>query len=331
MMITFYSDKHRLHNPVGDWEVVERAELILTAVQSAGLGPVAAPSDWGMRPITAVHSPNLLHLLQTAYERMQQETDMPQVVPNCYAVRHLSGRRPHTIWGQLGYHCTDTTTPILTHTWEAAYWSAQTALSAAEHVWRQGGAAYALCRPPGHHAYADLYGGYCYLNNAAIAAHWLSQCGRSVAIVDVDYHHGNGTQAIFYDRADVLFCSLHGDPDIEYPFYCGYADERGTGAGEGFTYNFPLPLGTDGAAYLAAVQQAVDVVRQFKPDVLLVSLGVDTAVNDPNGGFLLETDDFTQVGQALAALKLPTLIVQEGGYILETIGADVAAFLRGFG
>ena len=328
-MHIFYTDKHLLHNPTGDWEVAARGTHILEALVKAGVGTVVDPVDWGMGPIKAVHSPELLNFLQTAHERMQREAPEAAVVPDCFAVRHLAGALPQTIWGQLGYFCTDSTTPILATTWPAAYWAVQTAVSAAHYMLYTGKSAYALCRPPGHHAYADLYGGYCYLNNAAIAAEWLVQQGKKVAILDLDYHHGNGTQALFYARDDLLFCSIHADPGQEYPYYSGYASEQGFGAGLGFTTNITLPIGTVGHVYLQAVRRAVMEIDSFQPDILLISLGVDTAQEDPNGGFLLREADFHAVGGLVAHIQTPKLVVQEGGYTLKRIGGDVQAFLAG--
>jgi acetoin utilization deacetylase AcuC-like enzyme len=327
-MKIFYSEKHLLHDPQQDWEVADRGVLILSALMSAKIGEVQPPHDWGMAPITAVHTPNMIHFLQTAFTQMQKEAPVAAVVPNNFAVRHLNGHLPRTIWGQLGHFCTDSTTPILANTWSAAYWSAQVALSAANYVSKYGETAYALCRPPGHHAYADLYGGYCYLNNAAIAAHWLTQQQYKVAIVDIDYHHGNGTQSIFYARDDVLFCSIHADPNDEYPFYCGFVHEKGDWLGYGRNLNYPLPLGTTGAAYLKTVERAITEVVQFNPDILLISFGVDTIACDPNGGFLLTTNDFAAMGQAFAEVNVPKVVVQEGGYLLNSIGANVLAFLQ---
>jgi acetoin utilization deacetylase AcuC-like enzyme len=328
-MISFYTDKHLLHAPARDVEVVGRGELILAALEDAALGPIVPPVDFGMGPITAVHTPGLIHLLQTAYERVKAVMDTAVAAPDCFAIRNLAGHVPHNIWGQLGHYCTDSTTPILAHTWEAAYWSAQLALSAASHVQQHGGAAYALCRPPGHHAYADMYGGYCFLNNAAIAAHWLTQTSVTVAIVDVDYHHGNGTQAIFYDRDDLFFCSIHADPDEEYPYYCGFAHEKGAGAGYGRNLNLPLPLGTGDASYLPTLDKALAQVAQFDPDFVIVSLGVDTAVGDPIGRFQLTEAAFGKMGEQFKQLNKPILVLQEGGYQLDTLGQNVLAFLRG--
>jgi acetoin utilization deacetylase AcuC-like enzyme len=186
-----------------------------------------------------------------------------------------------------------------------------------------------LCRPPGHHAAADSFAGYCYLNNAAIAAQAWVDAGARVAILDVDYHHGNGTQQIFYDREDVLFVSLHADPAVEYPFFLGYADERGWGAGQLANRNFPLPLGTDWSTYGPALDEALAVVRRAGPDAVIVSLGVDTAHEDPDR-FELRGDDFVRLGEAIGGLRLPTLFVQEGGYCLDVLGRNVVNVLSGF-
>lgn len=327
-MHIYYSDTHLPHDPQSDWEVAARATMILDELGKANLGTFKQPDDFGMDPITAVHDQKMLHFLQNAFTQMQAEKKMSEVIPNCFATRHLDGHLPQTIWGQLGYYCTDSTTPIMARTWEAAYWAVQTTLSTTQHVLQNRNTAYALCRPPGHHAYADLYGGYCYLNNVAIAAHWLTAQQQKVAIVDVDYHHGNGTQAIFYDRDDVLFCSIHADPDQDYPFYSGFEGETGHGAGLGYNHNYPLPLGTNGRTYLETLQQAIQNVAQFNPDILLISLGVDTAKGDPNGEFLLEQGDFAAMGQLFAQVDLPKVVVQEGGYILDSIGKNVHAFLQ---
>ena len=327
-MHIYYSDKHLAHDPQSDWEVAARATAIMDQLTKAQFGTIQQPIDFGMEPITAVHDTRMITFLQNAYALMQREKSVAEVIPNSFATRHLGGHLPQTIWGQLGYYCTDTTTPIMAQTWEAAYWAAQTTLSATNHVLQNGNVAYALSRPPGHHAYADLYGGYCYLNNVAIAANWLSEQGQKVAIVDVDYHHGNGTQAIFYGRNDILFCSIHADPDHEYPFYAGLATEKGDGDGSGYNINYPLPLGTNGKRYLNSLQQAVGEVTTFNPDILLISLGVDTAEGDPNGGFTLQKDDFAAMGNCFANLPFPKVVVQEGGYLVESIGQNVLAFLQ---
>lgn len=342
---TFYHPDHIYHDPDslntpdqpsgGAFsEVAQRALIIHAVLQRASLGPIFPPVDFQMGPIEAVHTPDLLRLLQTAYQTHAAQTGRAEpLMPDTFALGRFSVQMPRSIPGQLGAYCFGIYTPIFERTWEAAYWSTQVALTAAAQVTAGDRLAYALCRPPGHHAAADMFGGFCYLNNVAIAADWLARSGRRVAIVDVDYHHGNGTQAIFYDRADVLFCSLHADPHDEYPYYWGYADETGTGSGEGANYNYPLPFGTDEETYLAALDDALTEVRHFSPDILLISLGLDTFVSDPvvtpGGGFKLQTDSYARIGQRFATLNLPTVVIQEGGYYLEALGANVISFFKG--
>ena len=325
----FYTPYHKLHDPQDHPDSVERAEQLRRAAIDFGL-TLISPADEGMGPIEAVHSAALLTLLQTAYPRFAQLKEGPRpAIPDSFAVRELAGYIPQSIWGQLGYYCSDDLTPILEHTWTAAYWSAQVAAAAAMEIASGATLAYALCRPPGHHAYKDLYGGYCYLNNAAIAAEILVRRGHRPAILDIDYHHGNGTQAIFYDRSDVFFCSIHADPEEEYPYYCGYAGEIGCGQGEGYTLNLPLSLGTDEVGFLRALHSAVDAIDQFRPTVLLVSLGFDTLAGDPHGGMRLEPGSFGPVSRMIGELGLPLLIVQEGGYLTPALGPALIALLEG--
>jgi acetoin utilization deacetylase AcuC-like enzyme len=340
-MQTYYHPDHIHHDPgvlpqpVGGSagyysEVAERGVLLHDAVRTADFGPIAAPSDHGLAPIHAVHGRSMVHFIRTAYDRMATETGREHVVvPENFAVWRAPARVGKSIWAELGHYCYDTSSPIFARTWDAAYWSAQCAVNAAAEIDRGAPVAYALCRPPGHHAGPDLYGGFCYLNNAAIAAQWLAGKGARVAIVDVDYHHGNGTQAVFYARNDVLFCSVHADPDADYPFYWGFADERGEDAGLGYNLNIPLPLGTDVAGYLAALDHALGYVGNFGADVLVLSLGFDTYVDDPVGGFRLTTADYAAVGARLAARTLPTVVVQEGGYCRPALAANVTSFFTG--
>jgi acetoin utilization deacetylase AcuC-like enzyme len=234
---------------------------------------------------------------------------------------------PHII-GKLGWYSHDSD-PILEGTWHAATAAVDVALTAADAVRSGAVAAYALCRPPGHHAAADSFAGYCYLNNAAIVAEWLCAAGARVAIVDVDFHHGNGTQQVFYERSDVLFVSLHADPADDYPYFLGFARESGAGAGEGTTRNYPLPPGTDWDRYAPALDGALGAVRDHGPDVLVVSLGVDTALEDADS-FRLVGDDYLRMGAALATVGRPTVFVQEGGYCLDVIGRNVVNVLRAF-
>ncbi len=341
-MHIFYHPEHTRHDPAllhrPDTpernayyaEVAQRGELIHTAVAQANLGAISTPGDFGLEPIADVHRHEMLALLQTAYDRFLLETGTEPAIPDTFSVRHMLRRHSQTVSGLLGLYCYDTSSPIFKETWEAAYWSAQTALSAAALVTAVGEQiAYALCRPPGHHASGDMFGGFCYLNNAAIAANWMVQQGQRVAILDIDYHHGNGTQAIFYGRAEVIFCSIHADPFKEYPYYWGFADEYGRGAGKGYNFNFPLPPGTAEAAYLRALDKALTQIRAFVPDVLVVSLGVDTATGDPIGSFRLEQESFRRIGAQIARLHLPTVVIQEGGYLLPALGPNVVTFLQG--
>lgn len=330
----YYTPSHRGHTPLNHPEVPARADLLLTAALAAGLTRRES-LEWGVEPLAAVHSPDLLSFLPSAYQRFALLKEGPRpAVPDSFAVRQLSeyespGFIPPHIWGQLGHYCTDDLTPILPGTWQAAYGAAQVALSAAAAVEAGAPLAYGLCRPPGHHAYRDLYGGYCYLNNAAIAAQWLTERGRRPAILDIDYHHGNGTQSIFYERADVFFCSLHADPAEEYPYFCGFAREIGRAAGEGFTLNLPLSLDTNEAGYLRALERGVAAIGAFAADTLILSLGFDSLTGDPHGGMGLDASAFVPIGRLIAGLGRPVVIIQEGGYLLPGLAPALAALLEG--
>ncbi|WP_414900688.1 histone deacetylase family protein [Sphingomonas flavalba] len=306
-------------------ETPARARDILAAI-----GTAEPATDHGLAPIAAVHSDAYLSFLQTAHARWRAAGRPGDVGGYVWPVtrrRPLALDRIDALVGQFSF---DASTPIAAGTWDGVYWSAQTALTALDAVLAGDRAAFALCRPPGHHAGADYLGGYCYLNNAAIAAEAATAAGRRTAILDVDYHHGNGTQDIFYERGDVFFASLHADPRTDYPFYWGHADERGAGAGEGATLNIPLPHGTGIAAYLAALDSALAALAAFAPDLLVVSFGADTYVGDPIAHLALETADFTPLAARIAGLGIPTLVVMEGGYAVDALGLNVAAFLAGF-
>jgi acetoin utilization deacetylase AcuC-like enzyme len=341
-MHTFYYANHTVHDPavlhqpenphsiIYYSEIARRGTIIHDALQAAVLGSITPPQDFGPEPLLEVHRPDLVTFLQTAHERMVAETGRQVALPDAFSVGRRPLHKPVSIWGQLGYYCFDIGTPIFAGTWEAAYWSAQTALSAAAHVLAGDDRfAYALCRPPGHHAAADLIGGFCYLNNTAVAAQWLVDAGQRVAILDIDYHHGNGTQEIFYGRADVLTLSIHADPLYEYPFYWGFADEYGAGAGENYNFNFPLPLGTQEPVYLTALAEALQKIRAFVPDTLMVAFGADTLADDPVGGFKLEVESYGRIASMIAFLGLPTIVIQEGGYRLPPLGDCVVNFLKG--
>ena len=303
-----------------------RMENVLGALKG-----VEAPRDYGMEPIRAVHGDAYLAFLQTAHERWVAAGRAGDAHGYAWPV---VGRRPlklNRIDADLGQFSFDASSPIAAGTWVSAYWAAQSALAATEAVLGGERASFALCRPPGHHCGADYLGGYCFLNNVAIAAEASIAGGRQrIAILDVDYHHGNGTQDIFYDRDDVLFVSIHADPVTDYPFFWGHADERGEGAGEGTTLNLPLPRGTGLPEYRAALDEALAAIRNFGPDMLLVSYGADTFSGDPISQFDLQTEDYTPIARSIAALDLPTVIVMEGGYAVDALGANVAAFLAGF-
>jgi acetoin utilization deacetylase AcuC-like enzyme len=334
-----YSDQHKLHatdavqlegRPFVTEEVPARAETILNAVQETQLASVTMPIDHGLEPILAVHDAGFVRFLQTAHaENAALFQEAAPVFTWTFATRH-NGRKPKSLLGLMGYYAFGWGSPILEGTWQAAYWSAQCVLSAADLVRTGERVVYALSRPPGHHAAVDLYGGFCYLNNAAIAARYLQQEGAKVAVLDIDYHHGKGTQAVFYTDPAVLFSSLHAHPDDDFPYYWGEADERGEGRGEGYNQNWPLPQGTDDASYLTALDGALALIGEFAPNYLVVSAGFDIVAGDPVGGFNVTTAGLREIGMRIARLDLPSVIVQEGGYALDRLGDDAVAFLQAF-
>jgi acetoin utilization deacetylase AcuC-like enzyme len=315
-----------------DQETPLRVDSIISALRAAGQTQFDAPDDFGRAPLEAVHDADFLRFLEHVYAEYAERTGVQApFYSECFAVRRQP-RKPETLIAQRGYYGFDVYTPILEGTWQAAYWSAQTALTTAERVRQGERMAYALCRPSGHHAGRDYYGGYCYLNNCAIAtAHLQRASGRRVAILDFDYHHGNGTQDIFYDREDVLFVSLHARPDQAFPYYWGWEDERGVDAGLGYTYNLTLPKGTGNPDYLNTLDRALARIARYDPAYLVVSAGFDIGPGDPYGGFMVDDDGMRGIGLRIAALDLPTVIVQEGGYVAHKLGRYVTAFFEGFG
>jgi acetoin utilization deacetylase AcuC-like enzyme len=330
----FFHSRQLLHKPVYEWafgeklahpETTHRAETILAAIVSAGPAfSVRAPEAMPEAALRRAHDPRLLSLYHAATRLEPTTTFYPSVFPK----RHQTTPDPADI-NQAGYFCFDSGTPLTSMTWEAAAWSAACAAEAAKLVATGAPLAYALCRPPGHHAQRDLFGGYCYFNNAAIAASILKKIGR-VAIVDIDFHHGNGTQAIFYQDPTVLFVSIHGDPHAFYPYFSGYESERGSGPGEGFTLNVPLPAGCDGQEYQRVLERIVlPAIRAFDPFSLIVSAGLDGYREDPIGRFALETSDFSLIGELLKSVSKPTIVVQEGGYCTEALGRNVVSLLAG--
>ena len=335
------SDAHRGHDPPYEvdfgrvvqpvYERVARAERLRTAVVEAG-HPLVEPADHGLAPVLAVHDPTLVEFLEGAYAAWRAAGGPAALIPDTFALPGHAGRGgggPAGGLGRPGRFCFDTATPLVAGSWRAARAAVDVALTGADLLAGGAGAAYALCRPPGHHAGPGYYGGFCLLNNAAVAAVALRRLGR-VAVVDVDFHHGNGTQDVFWEDPDVLYVSLHGDPASHYPHFTGAAEEAGGGRGRGATRNVPLPDGTGDDEYLSALAAAAELVAGFGAATMVVSLGFDTLDGDPIGAFRLSRDGHRRVGRLLAGLGLPTLLVQEGGYALEAIGGCAVATLAGF-
>ena len=339
-----YSDRHWLHAPEREleqsgfqepFEHPGRAEIIRAALAADPAFTLVGPTAWGTAPITAVHDPGLVDFLADAWARYQHECGPTHdVVPDVF--RHPGLREgmgpgpvPESVAMQLGWWCYETTTPLTAGTYAAARASVDVALTATARVLAGERAVYGLCRPPGHHAARAVYGGYCFFNNAAIAAHHATRAGAKVAILDVDYHHGNGTQQIFYARGDVLFVSLHADPARAYPYVTGFADETGTGPGLGATRNLPLAAGAGDTELLAALASAAETIDRFGADLIVVSLGLDMFVDDPIADLTVTTDGFGASGRLVGELGRPTVVLQEGGYATEALGANAARWLRG--
>lgn len=334
-MRAFYSDLQSGHAPaieLQNGELVPHAERAgrVDAIKTA-IPHLEPAKDFGLAPILAVHHADYVDFLKRAHRDWAEAGRPGDAFPYVFPVK---GRRPlnlKRIDAELGRYAFDCGTPVAPGTWDAVYWSAQSALTGLEAVMAGDTAAFAFCRPPGHHAGPDYMGGYSYLNASAIAAEQALKSGASkVAILDVDYHHGNGTQDIFYDRNNVLTISLHADPSMDYPFYWGHADEVGEGDGEGFNLNLPMPRGTQWPSYKAQLETAIRRILTFAPEVLIVPYGADTYVNDPISYFAIETADYSHMARLIADLDLPTLICMEGGYAVDDLGANVAAFLNGF-
>ncbi|WP_366554773.1 histone deacetylase family protein [Aquibaculum sediminis] len=310
-------------------EKPERAQALLAAVERQGHEVLTAEA-FGPGPRAAIHTPEYLQFLETAWEEWQALGDSGgEIIANVHPGRRPASYPQHIV-GRAGWHMADTACPIGTHTWEAACRAADTAVHGASLLLDGADEAYALCRPPGHHAYADMAGGFCFLNNAAIAAQHLRQAHERVAILDVDLHHGNGTQGVFYRRRDVLTVSIHADPAHFYPFFWGHAQERGKGEGEGFNLNLPLPLGSGDEPFLEALIRAFGAIRAYAPGVLVVALGLDAFAGDPLAGLAVTTEGFAQIAGAIAREGFPTLLVQEGGYLTPELGENLESFLQGF-
>ncbi len=343
-MLTFYNEHHAQHRGrieffrgemVPCFEKPERAELVLAELGRRGLGQIVTPHGVPLVSLERIHTPRYLHFLRNAWSEwlaLDPANSDKDAFPAVWPIRGLrSDVEPDNFCARMGLYSMDSGTPLTAGTWIAAKTGADCAVNAA-HALRLGErATFALTRPPGHHAGADFFGGYCFLNNAALAAqHLLDDGAKRVAILDLDYHHGNGTQSIFYGRSDVLFVSLHADPRHEFPFYLGHADERGVDAGLGYNLNLALSPGTTSAQWFAALETACIKLASYAPDALVVSLGVDTFVGDPLSHFALTSADFLRVGERLAFLGLPTAFMLEGGYAVGEIGVNVVNVLEGF-
>ena len=310
-------------------EVPERADQLLAGLKS-GRHDTQLPERFGLGPVSAVHTPEYLSFMAEAYDAWTALGDSgPEIIPNIHPSRYRP-TYPTSIVGRAGWHMADTACPFGPGTWKAAQLAADVALTATELVLSGERAAYALCRPPGHHAYADMAGGFCFLNNAAISAQRLRRQYDRVVILDVDVHHGNGTQGIFYRRADVMTVSIHADPAQLYPFFWGHAAERGEAAGEGYNLNLPLAHGSGDDVFMAALEKAATRIRMFSAGALVLALGLDASEQDPYKALAVTTKGFERIGAAVARIGLPTVIIQEGGYLSPILGDNLAAALKGF-
>jgi len=341
-----YSDRHMLHDPKTEvqigvaqamHETPSRAEAIREALVADGGFTIEEPTEHGVGPIHAVHEPAMVRYLEDAWHEWEAASGAPEMIPDTVlhpALREgmAAASEPRFPLARLGYWCFETMTPVVPGTYEAARAAVDVALTTADLVLGGEPAAYGLCRPPGHHAPRAAFGGYCYLNNAAITAQYVAErSGEPVAILDVDYHHGNGTQQIFHARGDVLYVSLHGHPDRAYPYFLGYEDETGTGEGAGANLNLPLPTGCDDALYLDAIERALEAIAAFGGSTVIVSLGLDTYRRDPICDLALTTPAYHEIGRRVAALGRRLVILQEGGYYVPDLGENVREWLRGAG
>ncbi|HSV46376.1 MAG TPA: histone deacetylase family protein [Ramlibacter sp.] len=344
-MKAVYNHQHILHQGkhemfrgelVPCFEVPARADFVLREWQERGLGPVLPPAEFPDSAIARVHAQRYLDFLAGAWDEwvaLDSANAQRDAFPSYWPIRGFrSDILPRSFAARMGLFSFDAGSPLTAGTWTAARGGACCALTGAQLLLAGERGAFVLTRPPGHHAGPDFFGGYCFLNNAAIAAQALRDGGAErVAVLDIDYHHGNGTQAIFYPRADVFVASVHGDPRTEYPYFLGHADERGEGEGMGFNLNLPLARGADFAHWRAALGEALRAIAAHGAQALVVSLGVDTFEGDPISGFRLRSPDYLGVGADIAAAGLPTLFVFEGGYAVAEVGANAVNVLEGFG
>ncbi|MDB5897508.1 MAG: acetylpolyamine aminohydrolase [Ramlibacter sp.] len=343
-MRIFHNDRHSLHHGrhemfrgelVPCFEVPARADLVLEELKARGFGRVESAAGVDIGLIERVHAPRYLQFLSTAWQEwiaLDPANAGRDALPSYWPIRTFrTDVLPASFAARLGLFSFDAGSPITAGTWDAARHGAACAVAGAQRLLEGDRGAFALTRPPGHHAGPDFFGGYCFINNAAVAAQALRDAGVArVAVLDVDYHHGNGTQAIFYERSDVFFASLHGDPHTEYPYYLGYADERGAGAGLGSNLNLPLQRGTGFEVWREALGSALHAIRDAGAEMLVVSLGLDTFEADPIAGFRLRSEDYLRMGEDIAAAGLPALFVFEGGYAVADVGVNAVNVLEGF-
>ena len=340
-MKTIYNAVHAAHRAeyeffrgekVPAFEKPERADWVHAAVQRAGLGEVLSPQAHDDAAILKVHAEPYVRFLRGAHDEFLALGGQGSAFPAVWAIRGMrSDIEPKNFAARMGLYSFDAGSPLTAGTWQATRTGADCALTAVDLLNAGERSAFVLTRPPGHHAGRDFFGGYCFLNHAAIAAQALRDAGCArVAILDVDYHHGNGTQEIFYERGDVQLLNLHGDPMVEYPYFLGHADETGEGEGEGFNHNYPMPFGTSFGEWEAALDDACRKLDAYGPDVVVVSLGVDTFEKDPISQFKLTSADYPKIGRRIARLNRPTLFVMEGGYAVDEIGINAVGVLTGF-
>ena len=344
-MKIIYSELHYHQSPklelaggslVPSFENPSRAEYVLERVKTVGLGEIITYDEFDLQTLLAVHDESYIQFLQTAWQEWIAAGHQGEIIPLCWPAGQASDILPRHIKGKVGYYAQGTDSNITKGTWTAALAGAQSALTGAALISEtvknnKKMGVFSLSRPPGHHAAKSSYGGYCFLNNAAIAAQYCRDQGiTKVAVLDVDFHHGNGTQDIFNDRDDVFFASIHGDPLDNFPYFWGHASEQGIDAGEGFNLNLPLPNGTTFKAWREALKTCLAEIDQFAAEVLIVSLGVDTFEDDPISSFKLKTSDYLVMGADIADLGLPTLFVMEGGYNVEELGVNMVNVLQGY-
>ena len=340
-MKLIYTDDHREHAGAKEMrydqmipmsESPERMDLVIQGLADAGFQDIVKPDVFPDDHIHAIHDPGFVRFLEVAYSLWKKEFG-----PGGFATAYTFGMRGmdqvpnESVHSMLSCYTFDVCVPIVAGTWKAVRSAVDVALTGSAAITAGERAVFSLCRPPGHHASGDLAGGYCYLNNAAIAAQFYLNAGSDrIAILDVDYHHGNGTQRIFYERNDVLYLSLHARPEDEYPFLMGYAQETGACEGENYNVNLPMPLATGWHDYREALQHAISRLQAYRPDVLIVSLGVDTYKDDPVGGFALESEDYLRIGALISLAGLPTHFILEGGYAMAALGRNVGNVITGF-